>query len=227
MKKILFISAHAPTNLYPQAGQKIALTNLEKYYSNDINNVKVDVIVIANNIEINAAKDLAGKYKNNLLSYPLRKSDKILNCLNNLSIPFKFSTRYQARVTDKLQELLEKNIYDVIHFEYSHAAVYLNLVNHLLKNKKTSKHTRIIISIHDIVTQSFLRKSENNILLGFELARLFKFEKRLYSSVNELWVLSKKDRDILTSLFAITKEKIIIKPPQLNQFIEPIWDLFN
>jgi len=121
-----------------------------------------------------------------------------------------------------LEELLTKNTYDAIHFEYSHAAVYLNLVNHLLKNKKTSKHTRTIISIHDIVTQSFLRKSENNILLGFEIARLFKFEKRLYCSVNELWVLSKKDRNILTSLFSIPKDKIIIKPPQLSPFIYQI-----
>ena len=55
MSKILFISAHAPTNLYPQAGQKIALTNLNKYH---VDNTTVDVVVIANFSEINAATDL-------------------------------------------------------------------------------------------------------------------------------------------------------------------------
>lgn len=212
MSKILFISAHAPTNLYPQAGQKIALTNLNKYY---IENKSVDVVVIANKAEINAATDLFGKYKNNLFTYPLDKSDKIISCLTNLSIPLKFSTRYQKAVAEKLKELLDKNIYDVIHFEYSHAAVYLDFVKSLI----SSKNTHTVISIHDVVSQSFLRKSENNPILGIEVARLFKFEKHIYSNVDKLWVLSKKDGNILTSLFAIPENKIVIKPPLLSDFI--------
>ena len=211
---VLFISAHAPTNLYPQAGQKIALNNLDKYHAD---NTAVDIIAIANKAEINAATDLRDKYKNNLFTYSLTVADKIISCLTNLSIPFKFSTRYQATVAQKIQELLEKNTYDIIHFEYSHAAVYLDLINRISCN-----HTHIVISIHDIVSQSFLRKSENNPILGVEVARLFKLEKKLYSNVNELWVLSKKDRDILTSLFTIPEKKIIIKPPKLSEFISQV-----
>jgi glycosyltransferase involved in cell wall biosynthesis len=223
MSKILFISAHAPTNLYPQAGQKIALNNLNKYH---VDNTSIDIIVIANKAEINAATDLFGKYKNNLFTYPLSKLNKIISCLTNLSIPLKFSTRYQKPVADKLQELLTKHTYDAIHFEYSHAAVYLDLVKNLIpkliKNQINSNHTRTIISIHDIVSQSFLRKSENNPILGIEVARLFKFENKLYSNADELWVLSTKDRNILTSLFAIPENKITIKPPQLSDFIYKI-----
>ena len=226
MSKILFISAHVPTNLYPQAGQKIALSNLDNYchgYENkNNNNTNIDIIIIANEIEVNAAKDLFAKYKNNLLSYPLRKSDKIINCLTNLSIPFKFSSRYQASIVQKIQELIKINTYDVIHFEYSHAAVYLNIINDLIKHKNNFNNTRTIISIHDIVSQSFLRKSEKNLMIGIEVARLFKFEKELYSSVNELWVLSKKDRNLLTSLFAIPEIKIIVKPPALREFVYKI-----
>ena len=214
MAKVLFISAHAPTNLYPQAGQKIALNNLERYHAEN-KSLDVDVIVISNQAEIDAATDLVDKYRNNLFTYPLIKSAKIINCLNNLSIPLKFATRYQKTVAGKLEDLLAKNTYDLIHFEYSHAAVYLDLVKSLIQ----SQHTRIIISIHDIVTQSFLRKSEQNLILGIELARLFKFEKKIYSNVDELWVLSTKDCKILTSLFAISENKIIIKPPQLSSFI--------
>ena len=147
MSKILFISAHVPTNLYPQAGQKIALSNLDKYchgYENkNNNNTNIDIIIIANEIEVNAAKDLFAKYKNNLLSYPLKKSNKIRNCLTNLSIPFKFSSRYQASIVQKILELIKINTYDVIHFEYSHAAVYLDLIKPLIN----SNHTRTIISI--------------------------------------------------------------------------------
>ena len=212
MSKILFISAHAPTNLYPQAGQKIALNNLDKYHSD---NTTVDIVVIANQAEIYAATDLVDKYRNNLFTYSLTKSDKIISCLTNLSIPFKFSTRYQASASQKLKDLLENNTYDIIHFEYSHAAVYLDLI----KTRINSNCTRIIISIHDVVSQSFLRKSEYNFVLGVEVARIFKFEKKLYSNVSELWVLSKKDRNILTSLFSIPENKIIIKPPILSTFI--------
>ncbi len=215
MSKILFISAHAPTNLYPQAGQKIALSNLNQYH---VDNTSVDIVVIANKAEINAAEDLFGKYKNNLFTYPLDKSDKIINCFTNLSIPFKFSTRYQKPVADQLQELLTRNNYEKIHFEYSHAAVYLDFIQPLI----SSNNTHTVISIHDVVSQSFLRKSQNNFILGIEVARLFKFEKKLYSNVDELWVLSTKDRNILTSLFTIPEHKIIIKPPQLSDFIYKI-----
>ncbi|MEA5598891.1 glycosyltransferase [Rivularia sp. UHCC 0363] len=213
MSKILFISAHAPTNLYPQAGQKIALSNLDKYYSD---NTTVDVVAIANKAEIDAATDLVDKYSN-LFTYPLTKSHKIISCLTRISIPFKFSSRYQATVAEKIQELLQKNTYDVIHFEYSHAAIYLDLIKPLINN-----YTRTVISIHDIVAQSFLRKSETNFILGIEVARLFQLEKKLYQNVNQLWVLSKKDRDILTSLFSIPEDKIIIKPPQLSSFISQV-----
>lgn len=222
MSNILFIAAHAPTNLYPQAGQKIALSNLNKYYHQHKNNVNIDIIVIANKTEIDAAEDLFEKYNNNLFTYPLEKSDKIKNCFTNLSIPFKFSTRYQASVAQKIQKLTKKNTYDIVHFEYSHAAVYLDLINDLIKNNINFKNTQIIISIHDIVSQSFLRKSEKNLMLGIEVARLFKFEKKIYSNVNELWVLSKKDQNILTSLFAIPESKIIVKPPPLSKFVYQI-----
>lgn len=215
MSKILFISAHAPTNLYPQAGQKIALNNLDQYH---YHNTTVDVVVIANQAEIDAATDLVDKYKNHLFTYPLTKSAKTISCFTNLSIPLKFATRYQTNVADKIQELLKKNTYDLIHFEYSHAAVYLDLIKPLIN----SKYTRTVINIHDIVTQSFLRKSETNAILGIEVARLFQFEKKLYSHVNQLSVLSKKDRNILTSLFSIPETKIIIKPPQLSSFISKI-----
>ena len=110
----------------------------------------------------------------------------------------------------------------MIHFEYSHAAVYLNKINDLIKYKTNFSNTRTIISIHDIISQSFLRKSEKNPILGIEVARLFKFEKELYSSVNELWVLSKKDRNILTSLFSIPESKIVVKHPPLSEFIYKI-----
>ncbi|MBV6623420.1 MAG: glycosyltransferase family 4 protein [Rivularia sp. (in: Bacteria)] len=218
MPKILFISAHAPTNLYPQAGQKIALHNLEKYHSaNNRNSIDttVDIVVIANKEEINAATDLVKKYGDRLFTYSLSKSNKIISCLRYLSVPLKFSTRYQTTVAQTIKKLLKQNNYDIIHFEYSHAAVYLNLI----KNHIDFQYTRIIISIHDIVFQSFLRKSEKQPILGIEVARLFKFEKNLYSHANELWVLSKKDCNILTSLFAIPEQKIIIKPPQLSNFI--------
>ncbi|MEO1185016.1 MAG: glycosyltransferase family 4 protein [Cyanobacteria bacterium J06636_27] len=37
-----------------------------------------------------------------------------------------------------------------------------------------------------------------------------------------MWTLSKKDRNILTSLFAIPEKNIIVKPPQLSEFVSKI-----
>ncbi len=211
MSKILFISAHAPTNEYPQAGQKIALRYLEDYTTSG---ATVDVVVVANKAEITAARDLVA-FDEKLYTYPLSKLDKVSSCLTHFKIPFKFSSRLQTAVVKKLQDLLTKNTYDLVHFEYSHAAVYLDFI----KQQIDSTLTKTVISIHDVVSQSFLRKAESNLIFGIEVARLFRYEKTIYSAANELWVLSKKDSDILTSLFTIPEEKIVIKPPKLSNFI--------
>lgn len=230
ISRCLFICAHAPTRLYPQAGQKIALDHLEEYAAIA---TEVDVVVIANQTEISAASDLFAKFSKNLYTYPLSKLTKINNCLRHIFIPFKFSTRLQNEVAEKLQELMTQYQYDIIHFEYSHAAVYLELLQRLINSQKrtsqkinnqkiNNQKTKTIISIHDIISHYFLRKSVTNILLGIEVARLFRYEKILYSGANQLWVLSQKDCDILTSLFTISSNKIIIKPPKLSKFIDNI-----
>ncbi|MBW4446589.1 MAG: glycosyltransferase [Spirirestis rafaelensis WJT71-NPBG6] len=153
--------------------------------------------------------------RDRLYTYPLSKLNKLHACLTSFQIPFKFSSRWQTAVIKNLQELLKQNTYNIIHFEYSHAAVYLDFI----KQQVNSTQTKTVISIHDVVSQSFLRKAESNFILGIELARVFHYEKTLYSTANELWVLSKKDRDILTSLFSIPEEKVIVKPPKFSKFI--------
>ncbi|MDZ8054185.1 MAG: glycosyltransferase [Aulosira sp. ZfuVER01] len=173
------------------------------------------MVVIANQAEITAATDLFSLVNINLYTYPIQKIDKIISCLANFYTPLKFATRWQNVVLDKLLELIQNNHYDLIHFEYPHAAVYLEYIKQLT----SSQSTKIIISIHDIIFQSFLRKAENNLIFGIEAARLFHYERSLYSAVNELWVLSKKDRDILNSLFGIPETRIFIKPPKLSNFV--------
>jgi polysaccharide biosynthesis protein PslH len=216
MSKILFISAHAPTTQYPQAGQKIALRYLESYKNSG---ATVDVVVVANQAEINATQDLTAKFDNHLYTYPISKIKKISSCLTHVNIPLKFSSRLQAEVTQKIKDLLTENIYDIVHFEYSHAAVYLEFVQKEIHSLNNSKKTKTVISIHDVISQSFLRKAESNPLLGVEVARLYRYEKTLYSAANELWVLSNKDRDILTSIFGISEAKIVVKPPQVSNFV--------
>ena len=248
VSRCLFICAHAPTRLYPQAGQKIALDRLEEYAA--IAN-KIDVVVIANQTEITAASDLFGNFGENLYTYPLSRLAKINNCLQRILIPFKFATRWQNKVAEKLQMLLTQYQYDIIHFEYSHAAVYLEFLQAIVNYQKFNlqktnlqetnlqetnlqeinpqeinpqkiniNKTKTVISIHDVISHYFLRKSENNIFLGIEVARLFSYEKKIYSSADKLWVLSQKDCDILTSLFTIPSNKVIVKPPKLSKFIK-------
>ncbi|MGD1871589.1 MAG: glycosyltransferase [Mastigocoleus sp.] len=256
---ILYICAHSPTKLYPQAGQKIAWHNLRKYAIN--NNDNVDIVIIANKAEIDTAQDLITEYGDRLYPYPLSKLNKIKSCLSNLHIPLKFATRSHKQAARQIRLLLSANNYDIIHFEYSHAAVYLDFIldletfavfknhrkffnsqnlnfsNNLLvkrvveeeekeeerkKEKNIYQKTKVIISIHDIISQSFLRKAESQSLLGIEVARLFAYEKKIYNLADELWVLSNKDRDILTSLFSVPAHRIIVTPPPLSDFVYKI-----
>lgn len=215
MTRILFVSAHAPTNHYPQAGQKIALRHLEDYiHAGAI----VDVVVIANQAEITAATDLVSLVGNNLYAYSLNRWDKFISCSTHLHIPLKFATRCQNIVAKQLLQLLQTYTYDVVHFEYPHAAVYLQYMQPLIN----SPATKIIISVHDLIFQSFLRQAEKNYILGIEAAKLFQYERNLYSAAKEIWVLSQKDRDILTSLFAIAETKILVNPPKINKFFSQI-----
>jgi polysaccharide biosynthesis protein PslH len=222
MSKILFISAHAPTCKYPQAGQKIAFNNIQKYTNLGY---QIDILVIANKTETDSASDLIDLFNqlnkdyfeinNNIYFYPLTKINKISSCLNCYYLPLKFATRSQIQISNQITELISKNTYDIIHFEYSHAAVYLELVNTLIN----PEFTKTLISIHDIVTQSLLRKSISNPIWGIEAARTFNYESKIYSATNNLWVLSQKDKDILTSLFSISPDKISVKSPTLSDFV--------
>lgn len=212
MSKVLFISAHAPTRQYPQAGQKIAFMNLAQYAA--LHEV-VDVIVIANTTEIVVAKDLQIDFDNSLYTYPLTKFKKAINCLNYYQAPLKFASRFNRAASKKIQELLVTKTYDVIHFEYSHAAVYLDTI----KKYIDPKQTRIVISIHDVLTQVWLRQSVKSSCFDLEVARIFRYEQKLYSNASELWVLSKKDRDLLSSLFSIGSERLIVKPPKASNFV--------
>lgn len=214
--RILFISAHAPTEQYPQAGQKIALANLQTYQAQS---VKIDVVIVANKQEISVATDLKNLCPDNLYTYPLSKYKKIYRCIIGCQLPFKFTNRYHPPVAEYIYKLLSEKDYDIVHFEYSHAAVYLHLI---LNHPRYRPQTQLIISIHDIVTQSALRQSIKLPILGIETARIFKYEKLIYSQTSQIWVLSKKDRDILTSLFSISADKITVKPPKLSFFIDTI-----
>lgn len=212
MTKILFISAHAPTMQYPQAGQRIAFTNLSEYANLS---ETIDTFVIANKTELDAAKDLSLKFGGNLYAYPLNNFKKIASCLFYHQIPFKFASRYTLKIEQKILELITIKNYDIIHFECSHAAVYIAAVNKHI----SSTQTKTVISLNDVWTQVFLRQSGRSLLSSNEVVRTFRYEKTIYSLAQELWVSSTKDRDLLTSLFSIPNEKITIKPPLVNSFV--------
>ncbi|MBD2306415.1 glycosyltransferase [Chroococcidiopsis sp. FACHB-1243] len=212
MSRILFISAQAPTNQYPQAGQRIAFTHLAEYA---IASEVVDIVVIANKVELDAAKDLVANFGSNLYTYPLHQFDKITNCLTHYQVPLKFASRLINTVERSIQKLLMTNIYDTIHFECSHAAIYFEIIEKYINPNQT----KTVISLRDVWTQVFLRQSVSNFFYGIEVARTFHYERQLYSRIGELWVSSTKDRDLLTSLFSIPSERITIKPHQASCFV--------
>jgi glycosyltransferase involved in cell wall biosynthesis len=212
MTKTLFISALTPTMQYPQAGQRIAFINLLEYAA--LSEI-VDVFVIANKTELDAAKDLFLEFDGSLYAYPLNSFKKIESCLFHHQMPFKFASRYIKKVEEKIQELLIINNYDIIHFECSHAAVYIAGVEKYINPTRT----KTVISLNDVWTQVFLRQSARSWLSSIEAVRTFQYERTIYSLARELWVSSAKDRDLLTSLFSIPDKKITIKPHPANSFV--------
>ena len=211
--RVLYISAHCPSKSAPFAGHRTA----QKFLTEYANGADVDLIVIANADE---KKYLAPPSSVRLLKYvSLNWLSKLKNVLCSCQVfPLRAFSRYQKTILRLIKNTYQQ--YDVIHFEFTHGAVYLYLLKELLKGKKT------IVSSHDILLQSAMRKRTHNPIRwcanAFETYSTYFFEKAIYDAATEIWVHNPKDAQILESIFLIPTEKIKIKTPAVSEFVEKV-----
>lgn len=212
MAKVLVISAHFPAEKAPYAGHKTAYGFLKTYLDNGDS---VDLIVVSNADE----KREIGLESHPLFRlvdfYKLNAFRKVLNILRAPSwFPLKAATRYDHRLARKLHEIAPS--YDTIHFEFTHAAVYLCAHPEFL-----GQHTSV--SSHDVLLQAALRQRIRNplrrLIHGIDALSTFYFEKSIYDKVENIWVQSQKDRQLLESVYSIHPAKIQVKAPSLSPFL--------
>lgn len=210
MSKVLFVSAHYPSLNAKYAGHKTAFQFLKEYSDSGD---QVDVVVIANKDEFprdDNALDVLLTGVKVVKSHRLSVVAKLFNIFRSGRLfPLKVNTRYSYDVLSFIRCNIDS--YDVIHFEFTHAAVFLPY----LTNSLSSKH--IVVSSHDILFQSSIRK--NGLLSCVESFSTFRFEREIYDRCTKIIVQSLKDKDLLASLYSISKNKIEVKTPYISDFV--------
>lgn len=212
-KKVLFISAHFPSLASGYAGHKTAYKFLEEYDRS----CTVDLVVIANSSEVD--EPALHELRNTQLIFVERLTGirKLCNAISSGALfPLKIQSRFSSSVIVQVKDTIQG--YDIIHFEFTHAAA---LLKNIIKNKST--HTTLVVSSHDLLTQSLLRKSTKSLLYflinSIDLYKTIAFESYLYRVCDNIIVQSSKDKKLLESLFSVPKGKISVVRPYISPFV--------
>lgn len=204
--KLLFLSAHLPSEDYPQAGHKIAYHNLFEMSKN----YEVHLISFANKKEFKYYKYDNYKFCVSQKIFYLSNFRRFINLLNNIFLPYKIAIRQDKRVYNYLKS---KKSFLHIHFEYTEVSGYLNYFNNI---------QQFSVTAHDIIYQSLERKYLNRkfflskAILNFEWKRQLKWETDIYRKNNQIIVLCSKDKKLLLEN-NIDEKKIKIDPPLINE----------
>lgn len=200
----IFVSSHLPSNIMPEAGQKIVYSHLQQF---DLS--KVYVFYQYNHFE-----------KFYISPLPTAKHEVVLN----LSIPTRllglfFFFWFPAQVANRMSlywiYLLRKYSRDKsvrYHFEYEQSSYFLFFL--------PKRHTTVVF--HDVMSQQYLRKlTQSNtklikkLYLYIQHKLIVFFEIKLIPYIDRAVVFSNKDRDLLIDL-GFAKEKILVDVPQIS-----------
>ena len=184
-----------------QAGHRLAWNNLLRICEDHT----VDLFLISNkkeqiNLDLYELNNIG-----NIYHCPISFFNKIYFYFLNLSkISPKFATRNSRKAKNHLIALLTSVTYKIIWVEFTEPLVLLDGL---------SIKSHIILSVHDILTQWSLRKKG---LLSIFTNITYRNEERLLSLVDEIRVLSPKDKHLLESLYGL--HGVLVNPPELSDF---------
>lgn len=195
--KLLAICAQNPSEFARQAGHGLAfrfLRQLAEEYDTDL----FLIINKSDEVDYNLKSTLG---LNDLRVFKLGRLQKAFSVLLHFfSVPPRFATRIANAPLKEISQRLNMGVYDEIYYEFSQAGVYHHLLSPTVKS---------VISCHDIQTQVALRGRGVDALLA---AYVFRYEKKLLSSIDEVRVLSAKDKQLLSALFSIRNGQCVKLP---------------
>lgn len=203
MSKALYISSFIPDKLAGHAGGQLSyhnLVRLQKKYTN------VDIVICSTE---------KTESKHNFDFFYQSKFNLIMGWLY-LIINFTFkgifvwhilNTRANIKFILTVQKYLKENIYDEVLFDFTQS------VYPFIKDIEKLKSTKISVFIHDVYWQKITRSGnfKQNLIKS-----VFNLEYYILKNFDEVITVSKKDAELLNTLYNI-KDVII------NEFIPPQW----
>jgi len=186
---LLFVSAQLPSLKVPQAGHKIAYSNLEKYSRE----YEIYLLSSVNEFEEKYVDMGDFCFCKEIFLYRVDNIRRILCVMNNPFIPIRGSVKANRGARNKIISLVRDVKFELVHFEFTSAGYYMNYV---------SQDVKKVFSEHDITYQAYERKKRcsnivKRLLYSFEQNRQKKWELAKLSQADEVMVLNEKDRDIL------------------------------
>lgn len=205
--RLLFVSAHVPSDVAPYAGHKSAF----KYLCEFTEDYDVDLYILAKNSEVNeiAVPVIDGV---NLVKVESLTFMKIIgNLLRNGGFPFQVNTRNSMSLKNYVRRSLSR--YEAFHFEFSHSA---SILTHFEPDEFNGKV--ISVGCVDIMFQQKMRAS-NSFVEAYDAWKTYKYEEMVYNKfATNLIVQNEKDKQLLESMFSVNREKIKLKMPFISSF---------
>jgi hypothetical protein len=206
--KILYISSIIPS---PKgAGSNIDFSILK--YLTDRGD-EIDSIILKSDRDINSIPDFL---KNNFVQ-KTTNINRVINAVLLFIFPGMLVYRINLRVVIELFKIKNNN-YDLIFCSFSQTAIYVFILNIIMKNVKK------ILLIHDILQQAFYRRYKNadnfinKLYYWIEYNKLYLFEGFFYKPFTYCIAQNGKDQALLHSINIRTK--LIIPPYKQYQYIE-------
>ena len=201
LKNILYICSHIPDKNAVEAGHKIAWYNLKKISSN----VNVFAVFIHNNYEQINFDGLSFLDKNKIFMVSHSKFDKLINYLFNLKIPPKFASRVSSKTKNLIKKIINEHKIEKIYYDFEESAIFSLICDIDLPST---------VFTYDVLTQWWLRSSTFYSLFA---ANTFRYEQKILKKMNEIYVYSDKDKQLISSLFGIHNVKAL--KPRLSDFV--------
>jgi len=201
---LLFISTQLPSMEIPQAGHKIAYSNLKAY-------TKAYSIYLISSVNEQEQKFLPGEnlwFCKKTYFYSVDNFSRAFSLLTHPRQPIRASVKANRRAGRKIIELQKRVQFDSFHFEFTASAFYMDYIHQRAKK---------IFVEHDITYQAIERKIEvstgiKKFLYSMEYYRQKKWELEKLHRADEIIVLNKKDKNILLNDGIQAKSIRILEP---------------
>ena len=192
MKRILFITVSAPGS--HGGGGEVYTAELLKELSSFC---LIDLVYFR--YKDRAVYEPCNENVRVVLEQIIDKGFKIRGFLSKLSVfPF-FSARYSKKISSFLKNKVNEEKYDAVYFDHSQTFAYVNDIKHPLK----------ILMCHDVVAQNYMRK-QSRFSSWVKTS-----EKRLLTSGDCIFTLSKKDCDLIQTLYGLKSNHTTLYIPDI------------